>query len=71
MISLFIHLIIWLIVLGLLVWLALYVIDTVVPEPIHKVARMVVIVLAVIIIILLLLQVVGGAGDLSLPKIGG
>lgn len=71
MISTLITLIVYIIILGLLVWLVNYVIDNVpLPEPLGRVAKVLVIVVAVVVVILLLLQLVGGAG-LNLPKIGG
>lgn len=70
MIGAFITLIIYVIILGLLVWLALYVIDAIpLPEPFNRLARILIIVVAVVIVILLLLQLVGGAG-INLPRIG-
>ena len=69
MVTALIHLIIYLIVIGLIVWLLLYLIDTIpLPEPFNRVARVCIIVLSVLIVILLLLQLVGGV-DVSLPKL--
>ena len=55
-----IHLVIMIIVLGLILWLLLYVIDAVpLPEPFHRVARIAVTVIGVLILILLLLNFAG------------
>ncbi len=63
MIGALITFVIYLIVLGIIMWLLLYIIDTVpMGEPFHTVARVVVIVVACLILILLLLQLVGGVG---------
>ena len=56
-----VNLLIYIIVIGLILWLALYVISQLpLPEPFGAVARIVVIVIAVLLLILLLLQLVGG-----------
>lgn len=69
MISALVTIIIYIIILGLLYWLAMYVIDNVpMPDPIQRVARVLVVVVCVIVVILLLLQLVGGAG-INLPKL--
>ena len=71
MISALVTIIIYLIILGLLVWLVFYILDAIpIPEPLNRVVRILVIVVCVLVIILLLLQLVGGAG-ISLPRIGG
>lgn len=62
MIESLVYLVIAIIVLGLVVWLLLYVIDAVgLPEPFRKVARAVILVVGVLIVILLLLNLVGVA----------
>ena len=69
MISALIHLVIYIIVIGLIAWLLLYLIDAVpLPEPFNRVARVCIIVVCVLIVILLLLQLVGGV-DLNMPRI--
>lgn len=71
MIHALITLIIYLLILGLVVWLVNYVVDAIpLPEPLGRLAKVAVIVVAVLVVILLLLQVVGQA-DIGLPKIGG
>jgi len=70
MIASLVHLVIYLIVVGVILWLLLYLIDTVpMPEPFHRVARVVIIVVGVLIIILLLLNFVG-LMDTGPPRLG-
>jgi hypothetical protein len=60
MITALIYLVIYLIVLGLIVWLLLYLVDTVpIPEPFHRVAKVVIMAFGIIIAILLLLNLIG------------
>ena len=60
MIAALVYLAIYIVVLGVIVWLLLYVIDQVqLAEPFHRVARVVIIVLGVLILILLLLRFFG------------
>jgi hypothetical protein len=69
MIGALITLIIYIIVLGLLVWLINYVVDAIpLGEPFNRLAKLLIVVVAVIIVIFLLLQLVGGGG-LNLPRI--
>jgi len=59
MIAGLIHLVIYIIVIGIIVWLLLWLIDNVpVPEPFHRVARIVIIVVGVLVLILALLNFV-------------
>jgi hypothetical protein len=68
MLAALIHLVIYIIVVGVIVWLLLYLNDTIpVPEPFHKVVRIVVIVVGVLIVILALLSLVGV--DYGLPRV--
>lgn len=67
MISALITLVIYIVVLGLVTWLLLYIIDTIpLPEPFNRVARVLVIVVACLILIVLLLGLVGEAPRLKL-----
>jgi hypothetical protein len=60
MITLLINLIIYLLVVGILYWLVMYVIDAIpLPQPANRIAKIVVTVLVVLVILLLLLQVAG------------
>jgi hypothetical protein len=55
-----IHLVIYIIVVGIIIWLLLYLIDHVpLPEPFNRVARVVILVVGVLCLILILLNFVG------------
>lgn len=70
MITSLIMLVVYLIVIGIIVWLLIYLIDNVpLPEPFNRVARVVIMVVGVLIVILLLLQFVG-AIDTGIPRLG-
>lgn len=71
MIAALINLIIYLIVLGLLYWLVVYVIDTIpIPDPPNRFIKLALMVLLVLIVIVLLLDILGGGvGGLGLPKL--
>ena len=70
MVAALINLIIYLLVLGLLYWLVLYVIDTIpIPDPPARIIKIALMVLMVLVIIMLLLQLIGAGGDLRLPKL--
>jgi len=58
-----IHLVIYLIVIGVIIWLLTYLVDAVpLPEPFARVAKVVILVVGILIVILLLLQFAGLAG---------
>jgi hypothetical protein len=60
MITSLVMFVIYLLVLGVVCWLLLYLNDTLpVPEPFHRVIRIVIIVFGVLILILLLLGLIG------------
>jgi hypothetical protein len=70
MISGLISLIIYLLVLGLLYWLVIYVVDTIpIPDPPARIIKIALMVLMVLVIIVLLLQLLGGGTGLNLPQI--
>lgn len=70
MISTLVSLVIYILVLGLVAWLLLYIIDFVpVPEPFNRVAKIVIMIVCVLILILLLLSLVEGPGALRLPRL--
>jgi hypothetical protein len=69
MINALINLIIWLLIVGILYYLLIYVVDNFIPEPPAKAIKVVAIVFLCIVVILALLNLLGGAGSLSLPKI--
>jgi hypothetical protein len=63
MIGELISLLIYLLIVGIILWLALYVIQTIpLPPPFAQVARVIIIVIGCLVVILLLLQLLGGAG---------
>jgi len=67
MITSLVYLVIYLIVVGLICGLLLYLIDAVgIPEPFHKFARIAVIVIGVLIVIFVLLGLIEGTG---VPKL--
>lgn len=69
MITSLIYLVIYMIVIGIVIWLLLYLVDNVpIPEPFHRVARIVIMVVGVLVVILLLLQFVG-AIDGGMPRL--
>jgi hypothetical protein len=69
MITSLVYLVIYIIVIGLIIWLLLYVIDIVpLPEPFHRVARIAIMVIGVLIVILLLLNFIG-AIEPGLPRL--
>jgi hypothetical protein len=60
-------LIIVLLVVGLLIWLAFYVLDNVpIPEPFNRIIRVVIVVVAVLILIVFLLNLAGIGGGVRL-----
>lgn len=64
MISALIMMVVYLVVIGLIVWLLYYIIDSVpLAEPFNRVAKVVLLVVSVLIVILLLLNFVGVVGD--------
>ena len=69
MISQLINLIVWLLVVGILYWLAVYIMDAIpIPDPPARILKLALTVLVVLVVILLLLQLVGGI-NLQLPKV--
>lgn len=69
MVSALITVLIYAIALGLIVWLCIYLLDTLpVPQPFNRVARVLVIAIAVLMMILLLLSLVD-SGPLRLPRL--
>jgi hypothetical protein len=70
MISALITLIVYLLVLGLLYWLVIYVLDTIpIPDPPNRIIKIALMVLMVLVIIVLLLNMLGVGGDLHMPRL--
>ena len=64
-----INLIVWMLIVGILLALAYWVLDAIpVPDPLNRIAKMVLVVLCVLVLIILLLQLIGGVG-LNIPQI--
>ncbi|MEY9184707.1 sterol desaturase/sphingolipid hydroxylase (fatty acid hydroxylase superfamily) [Bradyrhizobium sp. USDA 326] len=60
MIQSLVYLVLYIVVLGLIVGLLLWLIDQIpIPEPFHRVARVAIIVVGVLIVVLLLLSLIG------------
>lgn len=71
MIMALVNLIIYLLIVGILIWLVYYVVDAIpLPQPINKIVKLAVVVVTALIIIVLLLNLVGVGGGIDLPKIG-
>ena len=69
MITSLVSIVIYLLVIGLIVWLLLFLVDYVpVPEPFNRVPKIVIMVAAVLIVILLLLSLVAEGPGLRLPR---
>jgi hypothetical protein len=70
MIHSLVEFIIYLIILGVVVWLLLWLIDYVpLPEPFNRVGRVLVIVVGVLILILLLLNLAGTIGGFHITEL--
>lgn len=70
MISALITLIVYLIIIGLIYWLVLYVIDTIpIPDPPARIIKIALMVLLVLVIIMLILNLFGAVSGVDMPKI--
>jgi hypothetical protein len=71
MIGVLINLVIYLLVIGLILWLLNYLIDNLpMPDPFRRVAKIVLMVVGVLILIILLLGLVGGSPGVPRLHIG-
>ena len=70
MVGAIINLIIYLLIIGILYYLFIYVVDQFIPEPPQKMLKVAAIVVLCILIILLLLDLIGAGTGINLPKIG-
>ena len=61
-------LIVYLLIIGILYYLFIYVVDAFIPEPPQKILKVAGIVVLCIIVILMLLDLIGGGGTLHLPR---
>lgn len=67
MIGELITLLIYCLIIGIIIWLALYIIQTIpLPPPFAQVARVVIMVIGCLLLIVVLLQLVGGLHSLKL-----
>lgn len=72
MVAALINLIIYLLVLGILIWLVMYVVDAIpLPDPLNRIIKVAVTVLACLVVILLLLSLLGVGTGVTLPKLAG
>lgn len=70
MVSSLLVLLIYIIVIGLILWLALWVIGQLpLPAPFGQVARVIIVVIAVLILIIMLLNLVGGVPHIRLGSL--
>jgi hypothetical protein len=70
MVMMLVNLIIWLLVIGILYAVAIYVVDNLIPDPPARIVKVVLIVIIAIIVVLLLLNLIGVGTGVSLPKLG-
>jgi hypothetical protein len=71
MIAALIWFVIYIVVIGCIFWLLTWLIDYVgLPEPFHRIARIIIAVVAVIIVLLLLLRLLGIDTGGGFPKLG-
>ena len=70
MIPALIQLIIWLLVIGILYWVAVYVIDNFIPDPPARVIKVVLIVVIALAAVLMLLNLIGVNTGVDMPKLG-
>jgi len=72
MIPALINLIVWLLVVGILYWLVIYIIDTVpIPDPPARIIKLVLLVVLAIVVILMLLDLIGVQTGMEMPKVAG
>lgn len=70
MIGALINLIVWLLVIGILYWLVIWIIDSIpIPDPPARMIKIVLVVIIAIVVILLLLQLLGGVTGIDLPEV--
>ena len=73
MIAALINLIVYLLILGILIGIVMWVVDAIpLPEPINRMVKIAVVVLAAIVVIMLLLSLIGvGGTSVTFPKVVG
>lgn len=72
MIGALISLIVWLLALGILYWIVIYVLDAVpIPDPPNRIIRVVLAVVLALVVLLVLLDLLGLHTGVNFPRIGG
>lgn len=70
MIAALINLIIYLLVVGILYWVVVYVVDNFIPDPPARIIKVVLIVIIALVVVLALLGLIGVGTGINLPKLG-
>ena len=71
MIMALVNLIVWLLVVGILYLIVVYVLDHIpVPDPANRIVKLVLVVVIALIVVLMLLQLVGMQTGVDLPRLG-
>jgi hypothetical protein len=72
MISALITLIVWLLVVGILYWIVIYVLDAIpIPDPPNRIIKVVLAVVLALAVLLMLLDLMGVHSGVTFPRIGG
>jgi hypothetical protein len=69
MIPALISLIIWLLVVGILYWVAVYVVDNFIPDPPARLVKVVLIVIIALVVVLALLNLIGVGTGIDFPRL--
>jgi glucan phosphoethanolaminetransferase (alkaline phosphatase superfamily) len=70
MIPALVNLIVWMLIVGILYAVAVWVIDTIpLPNPMNRIVKIVLVVVIALVVILLLLDLVGVGTGLDLPRV--
>jgi hypothetical protein len=68
MIGALVNLIIYLLVLGILYWILMYIVDNVIPEPPARIIKVVGVVIIALVAVMLLLSLIG-VGGINMPRL--
>jgi hypothetical protein len=72
MIQALISLIIWLLVVGILYWILIYVLDAIpIPDPANRIIKIVAAVVLALVVLLMLLDMMGLYSGAHFPRLGG
>jgi hypothetical protein len=69
MIPALINLIIYLLVVGILYWVVVYVVDAFIPDPPARIIKVVLIVIIALVVVMALLNLIGVGTGIGLPKL--